>query len=184
MGSIEDSSGQAGNVAGLVSETAGRIPQAGEVIEVYGLRFEILASIGFVDGERRSNGVNRLADAVEGDLSVGPAEQIVSSCVPAPARFDYGEAGKQPPIQTVGIGLGYKYVGIILIGTMFVLQKFAEDGLAQIELFAILRYVLLALRRGSRNTEDSCENHKTGGQKALHNNVVLLGVNFRWNGLS
>jgi CBS domain containing-hemolysin-like protein len=27
-----------------VSETAGRIPQAGEVIEVYGLRFEILAS--------------------------------------------------------------------------------------------------------------------------------------------
>lgn len=31
-------------VAGLVSETAGRIPQAGEVIEVYGLRFEILAS--------------------------------------------------------------------------------------------------------------------------------------------
>jgi putative hemolysin len=31
-------------VAGLVSEAAGRIPQAGEVIEVYGLRFEILAS--------------------------------------------------------------------------------------------------------------------------------------------
>jgi CBS domain containing-hemolysin-like protein len=31
-------------IAGLVSETAGRIPQAGEVIEVYGLRFEILAS--------------------------------------------------------------------------------------------------------------------------------------------
>jgi len=35
---------EATTVAGLVSETAGRIPQAGEVIEVYGLRFEILAS--------------------------------------------------------------------------------------------------------------------------------------------
>jgi CBS domain containing-hemolysin-like protein len=31
-------------VAGLVSEAAGRIPQAGEVIEQYGIRFEILAS--------------------------------------------------------------------------------------------------------------------------------------------
>jgi putative hemolysin len=31
-------------VAGLVSELAGRIPQAGEVIERYGVRFEILAS--------------------------------------------------------------------------------------------------------------------------------------------
>lgn len=31
-------------VAGLVSEVAGRIPQAGEVIEQYGVRFEILAS--------------------------------------------------------------------------------------------------------------------------------------------
>ena len=31
-------------VAGLVSEAAGRIPQAGEVIEVSGLRFEVLAS--------------------------------------------------------------------------------------------------------------------------------------------
>jgi putative hemolysin len=31
-------------VAGLVSEEAGRIPQSGEVIECYGLRFEILAS--------------------------------------------------------------------------------------------------------------------------------------------
>jgi putative hemolysin len=35
---------EATTIAGLVSETAGRIPQAGEVIEVYGLRFEILAS--------------------------------------------------------------------------------------------------------------------------------------------
>jgi putative hemolysin len=35
---------EATTVAGLVSETAGRIPQAGEVIEVYGLRFEVLAS--------------------------------------------------------------------------------------------------------------------------------------------
>ena len=35
---------EATTVAGLVSETAGRIPQAGEVIEVYGLRFEILSS--------------------------------------------------------------------------------------------------------------------------------------------
>ena len=31
-------------IAGLVSEAAGRIPQTGEVIERYGLRFEILAS--------------------------------------------------------------------------------------------------------------------------------------------
>ena len=35
---------EATTVAGLVSEAAGRIPQAGEVIERYGLRFEILAS--------------------------------------------------------------------------------------------------------------------------------------------
>ncbi|MBB6146037.1 CBS domain containing-hemolysin-like protein [Silvibacterium bohemicum] len=35
---------EATTVAGLVSETAGRIPQAGEVVEEYGLRFEILAS--------------------------------------------------------------------------------------------------------------------------------------------
>jgi len=38
----EDS--DATTVAGLVSEAEGRIPQAGEVIERYGLRFEILAS--------------------------------------------------------------------------------------------------------------------------------------------
>jgi len=38
----EDS--EATTVAGLVSEAAGRIPQAGEVIERYGARFEILAS--------------------------------------------------------------------------------------------------------------------------------------------
>lgn len=38
----EDS--EATTVAGLVSEVAGRIPQAGEVIEHYGMRFEILAS--------------------------------------------------------------------------------------------------------------------------------------------
>lgn len=38
----EDS--DATTVAGLVSEAAGRIPQAGEVIEQYGIRFEILAS--------------------------------------------------------------------------------------------------------------------------------------------
>lgn len=35
---------EAATVAGLVSEAAGRIPQAGEVIERYGVRFEILAS--------------------------------------------------------------------------------------------------------------------------------------------
>jgi putative hemolysin len=35
---------EATTVAGLVSEAAGRIPQAGEVIEKYGARFEILAS--------------------------------------------------------------------------------------------------------------------------------------------
>lgn len=38
----EDS--DATTVAGLVSEAAGRIPQPGEVIEHYGMRFEILAS--------------------------------------------------------------------------------------------------------------------------------------------
>ena len=38
----EDS--EATTVAGLVSEAAGRIPQAGEVIERYGARFEILSS--------------------------------------------------------------------------------------------------------------------------------------------
>jgi putative hemolysin len=35
---------EATTVGGLVSETAGRIPLAGEVIEGYGLRFEVLAS--------------------------------------------------------------------------------------------------------------------------------------------
>ena len=35
---------EATTVAGLVSEAAGRIPQAGEVVEQYGMRFEILAS--------------------------------------------------------------------------------------------------------------------------------------------
>ena len=50
MGELLDVNGdlpeesEATTVAGLVSEAAGRIPQAGEVIERYGLRFEILAS--------------------------------------------------------------------------------------------------------------------------------------------
>jgi putative hemolysin len=35
---------EATTVAGLVSEAAGRIPQAGEVLECYGVRFEILSS--------------------------------------------------------------------------------------------------------------------------------------------
>ena len=35
---------EATTVAGLVSETAGRIPMPGEVVEEQGLRFEILAS--------------------------------------------------------------------------------------------------------------------------------------------
>lgn len=35
---------EATTVAGLVSETAGRIPMAGEVIEAHGLRFEVLSS--------------------------------------------------------------------------------------------------------------------------------------------
>jgi len=35
---------EATSVGGLVSETAGRIPQSGEIVEGYGLRFEILAS--------------------------------------------------------------------------------------------------------------------------------------------
>jgi len=38
----EDS--EATTVAGLVSEAVGRIPQAGEVVERYGMRFEVLAS--------------------------------------------------------------------------------------------------------------------------------------------
>jgi putative hemolysin len=39
-----DDEHEAATVAGLVSEIAGRIPQAGEVVENSGLRFEILAS--------------------------------------------------------------------------------------------------------------------------------------------
>ncbi|MFZ0661139.1 MAG: hemolysin family protein [Acidobacteriaceae bacterium] len=50
MGELLDAEGElpeesdATTVAGLVSEAAGRIPQPGEVIEHYGMRFEILAS--------------------------------------------------------------------------------------------------------------------------------------------
>jgi CBS domain containing-hemolysin-like protein len=51
---------EATSVGGLVSETAGRIPQPGEVVEGYGLRFEILSST-----DRRVNRlrVSRLAEA-------------------------------------------------------------------------------------------------------------------------
>ena len=51
---------EATSVGGLVSETAGRIPQSGEVVEGYGLRFEILAAT-----DRRVNRlrVSRLAEA-------------------------------------------------------------------------------------------------------------------------
>ncbi|MGA7522328.1 MAG: hemolysin family protein [Acidobacteriaceae bacterium] len=51
---------EATTIGGLVSEAAGRIPQAGEVVEGYGLRFEILAST-----DRRVNRlrVSRLAPA-------------------------------------------------------------------------------------------------------------------------
>ena len=51
---------EATSVGGLVSETAGRIPQSGEVVEGYGLRFEILAST-----DRRVNRlrISRLAEA-------------------------------------------------------------------------------------------------------------------------
>jgi putative hemolysin len=52
---------EATTIAGLVSETAGRIPQAGEVIEGYGLRFEILASTDRrIDRLRISRMVNGL----------------------------------------------------------------------------------------------------------------------------
>lgn len=50
MGELLDAEGElpeesdATTVAGLVSEAAGRIPQPGEVVEHYGMRFEILAS--------------------------------------------------------------------------------------------------------------------------------------------
>ncbi len=51
---------EATTIGGLVSEAAGRIPQAGEVVEGYGLRFEILSST-----DRRVNRlrVSRLASA-------------------------------------------------------------------------------------------------------------------------
>ena len=51
---------EATTAGGLVSETAGRIPQAGEVVEGFGLRFEIVAST-----DRRVNRVriSRLAKA-------------------------------------------------------------------------------------------------------------------------
>ena len=54
---------EATSVGGLVSETAGRIPQSGEVVEGYGLRFEILAST-----DRRVNRlrVSRLARPANG----------------------------------------------------------------------------------------------------------------------
>jgi CBS domain containing-hemolysin-like protein len=45
LGGVElDEDLEATTAGGLVSETAGRIPQAGEVVEGHGLRFEILAS--------------------------------------------------------------------------------------------------------------------------------------------
>jgi len=51
---------EATSVGGLVSETAGRIPQSGEVVEGYGLRFEILAS---TDRKVNRLRVSRLAEA-------------------------------------------------------------------------------------------------------------------------
>jgi putative hemolysin len=53
----------AATAAGLVSEAAGRIPQAGEVIEHYGMRFEILAS---TDRRIERMRVSRPANAKEG----------------------------------------------------------------------------------------------------------------------
>jgi len=57
----EDS--EATTLAGLVSEAAGRIPQAGEVIECYGVRFEILAS---TDRRIERLHVSRAAGKTEG----------------------------------------------------------------------------------------------------------------------
>jgi len=51
---------EATSVGGLVSETAGRIPQSGEIVEGYGLRFEILAS---TDRKVNRLRVSRLAEA-------------------------------------------------------------------------------------------------------------------------
>jgi CBS domain containing-hemolysin-like protein len=51
---------EATSVGGLVSETAGRIPQSGEVVEGYGLRFEILAA---TDRKVNRLRVSRLAEA-------------------------------------------------------------------------------------------------------------------------
>ncbi|HUY81557.1 MAG TPA: hemolysin family protein [Acidobacteriaceae bacterium] len=51
-------------VAGLVSEVVGRIPQAGEVIEQYGIRFEILAS---TDRRIERLRISRIATEEQGD---------------------------------------------------------------------------------------------------------------------
>jgi putative hemolysin len=51
---------EATSVGGLVSETAGRIPQSGEVVEGYGLRFEILAA---TDRKVNRLRVSRLVEA-------------------------------------------------------------------------------------------------------------------------
>jgi CBS domain containing-hemolysin-like protein len=53
---------EATSVGGLVSETAGRIPQSGEVVEGYGLRFEILAS---TDRKVNRLRLSRLDDVIQ-----------------------------------------------------------------------------------------------------------------------
>jgi CBS domain containing-hemolysin-like protein len=54
---------EATTIAGLVSEAAGRIPQAGEVIEHYGVRFEILAS---TDRRIERLRISRIAEEARG----------------------------------------------------------------------------------------------------------------------
>src|SRR5579863_1122173 len=105
---------------------------------------EVLPTIGFAVSKRRRHTVDRVADAVERMLSVRPAKEIVSFHGAAATCFDQREAGKQTPVQTMRIGLGDKNLGELLIGTMLVIQKLAEDSLPKIELLAILRQILLA----------------------------------------
>jgi putative hemolysin len=57
---------EATTAGGLVSEAAGRIPQAGEVVEGFGLRFEIVAST-----DRRVNRL-RISRAPEADNQKQP----------------------------------------------------------------------------------------------------------------
>jgi len=110
-----------------------------------------------------------VTDAVKRNLPVRPAKKVVTVRSAAAAGFDQSQTGKQPPVQIVGIRFRHEYLRVILVGALLVFQKLAENRLPQIELFAIPRHVLVGMHSSCRNSEDSRENHNTGGQKALHN---------------